>query len=130
MYNQEYRKEYYKKNKKKELERNKLWAVKNKKSINKSECSNRKVWRQRTFDLLGGQFCKKCGFSDYRALQIDHILGGGVKSFKNNWRLRKPKYYFEVISKNPEQYQVLCANCNWIKRFENNEIKSNKEIHG
>jgi len=25
-----------------------------------------------------------------------------------------------------EEYQVLCANCNWIKRFENSEVTNRK----
>jgi len=64
--------------------------------------------------------CNKCGFSDLRALQIDHIFGGGVTHLKKtNGRL-----YPWIIKNNfPVGFQVLCANCNWIKRFENNEVR-------
>lgn len=71
--------------------------------------------------------CVKCGFSDIRALQIDHINGGGnierIKIWKNNgekmWKniLSTPK---DEIRK---RYQILCANCNWIKLVENKEHK-------
>jgi hypothetical protein len=65
---------------------------------------------------LGGCCCK-CGFSDWRALQIDHIHGNG---FKEREHRNSPKYYRKVLE-NPDEYQLLCANCNWIKRYENNE---------
>lgn len=67
--------------------------------------------------LLGG-VCKKCGFSDARALQIDHIQGGG-----NAERRDCPRYPFlnkvlASIANGENLYQLLCANCNWIKRME------------
>lgn len=77
---------------------------------------DREQLQKRLFDLLGRQ-CKECGFSDMRALQIDHINGNGhaeKRIFKQN-RLR---YLRHIIKVNGEGYQVLCANCNWIKRVE------------
>ena len=58
---------------------------------------------------------------DVRALSIDHINGGGtqhrIKLFggKGNmyWWLRKNNY--------PSGYQVLCMNCQFIKRHKNKE---------
>lgn len=71
--------------------------------------------------LLGGVFCKTCGFSNYDALQIDHIHGGGTKEIK---KYGHAGIYRKIIN-DPScrcEYQVLCVNCNWIKRIENNEI--------
>lgn len=82
----------------------------------------RKQWKRISLiNLLGGH-CVKCGFSDNRALQLDHINGGGVKhrqTFKatDTYYL----YYLNNIKLAHQELQVLCANCNWIKRFENNE---------
>ncbi len=66
--------------------------------------------------------CVKCGFSDIRALSIDHIDGGGthhrVELHHRNiyaW-LRKNNY--------PEGYQTLCMNCQFIKRCEGKELAS------
>ncbi len=63
--------------------------------------------------------CARCGFSDVRALTIDHIVGGGGKHRREihrrieNW----------IIDNNfPEGYQVLCMNCNLIKKLENKEF--------
>lgn len=71
------------------------------------------------FELLGNECCR-CGFSDPRALQIDHINGGGGKE-KKSVTAHYYKYILEKILAGSNEYQLLCANCNWIKRSENNE---------
>jgi len=79
----------------------------------------RRQLRQKAFDLLG-RLCIRCGFSDERALQVDHINGGGTEEARRlgPWKLAKR------IIEHPEDYQILCANCNWIKRHEQNEQPS------
>lgn len=77
------------------------------------------VLRKKILFLLGGK-CNKCGFSDERALQIDHINGDGYKE-RRQGVARKNTIINEIII-GKKRYQLLCANCNWIKRFENNEI--------
>jgi hypothetical protein len=72
--------------------------------------------RQRALSVLGTK-CSRCGFDDIRALQIDHRFGGGTKERRN---LSYPAYYLKIL-RNPERYQVLCANCNTIKRTEKGE---------
>jgi len=70
--------------------------------------------RDRALDVLGG-VCVTCDFADRRALQIDHIDGGGAadrKSFKS------ATDYYRYIADAPTGYQILCANCNAIKRIE------------
>lgn len=73
--------------------------------------------RLETFNFLGGAVCKRCGFDDIRALQIDHIENDGNKERKIALRNNAKKYLIH-IKKTPERYQVLCANCNSIKRQE------------
>lgn len=71
---------------------------------------------------VGGGVCKECGFDDWRALQIDHIKGGGVKQRKIVGSIMSnPIYYRKIIEQDKDAYQVLCANCNWIKRHTNAE---------
>lgn len=67
-----------------------------------------------------GNKCIHCGFEDWRALQIDHIEGGGRKECRE---IGSDGIQRKVIAmEHPEtEYQCLCANCNWIKRYENNE---------
>ena len=77
--------------------------------------------RQELFDLLGRE-CKRCGFSDMRALQIDHINGDGYKDRgKCRGTSSHKRRILEAIKNGENRYQILCANCNWIKRCENNE---------
>jgi predicted metal-binding protein len=55
------------------------------------------------------------GCTDRDALQIDHVLGGGVqehRALKHN----HSKFHRMVIADTVGKYQLLCANCNWIKR--------------
>ena len=77
--------------------------------------------RHDLFEILGGAICIRCGFSDKRALQLDHINGGGNVIHKKF----RGKNMYKIYLQNPEltkqTLQVLCANCNWIKRHENNE---------
>ena len=77
------------------------------------------------FDLLGRK-CRRCGFNDSRALQIDHLLGHGKKErtgLTSYDKYVKNIYLLALSSPKElnEKYQILCANCNWIKRFENRE---------
>ena len=79
----------------------------------------RKEWKDKAYNKLGGK-CIKCGFSDQRALQIDHINGGGNK---DKLRHERDKYYRKIYESKFNEYQLLCANCNWIKRYEKGETK-------
>lgn len=72
--------------------------------------------RKKVLDVMGGK-CVRCGFDDWRALQIDHVNGGGSAEFKSNGSRAA---YKKAAAGDPD-YQLLCANCNWIKRYENNE---------
>lgn len=85
-----------------------------------------KKQRIQVIKLMGGK-CVKCLFNDIRALQIDHINGGGSKERRAVGF--SGTFYSNVINSfnnNENKYQLLCANCNWIKRFENKEcLKSN-----
>mgnify|MGYP001576290723 CR=1 FL=1 len=67
-----------------------------------------------------GNKCDKCGFSDKRALQIDHVNGGGNIELRIELR-NTMKYLKKVLADKTGMYQLLCANCNWIKRAERNE---------
>jgi hypothetical protein len=66
--------------------------------------------------LVFGNKCGKCGFDNPLALQIDHINGGGGKEKRNGNRWYYKKILAEITSGNPRRYQLLCANCNWIKK--------------
>lgn len=74
--------------------------------------------RELAISVLGGK-CASCGMNDKRCLQIDHINGGGTKELRDIGSYAICRW----IRGNPEEaktkYQILCANCNWIKKYEN-----------
>jgi hypothetical protein len=76
--------------------------------------------RKLAIEKLGGK-CAWCGFDDIRALQLDHIHGNGSSERKSMSQYSVYKKIFLSVSENKKEYQVLCANCNWIKRHENHE---------
>lgn len=78
----------------------------------------RKV-RARVVKHLGDK-CKRCGFSDSRALQIDHVNNDGWKELRaGRFYLGSYSFYLKVMADKKGRYQLLCANCNWIKHREN-----------
>ena len=89
---------------------------------------SKKRWKEYRLIAIGklGGKCVKCGNDDFRVLQIDHINGGGWKErlvvgYKGNYGVIS-----RIINGEKDRYQLLCANCNWIKRYENNENRNGK----
>jgi hypothetical protein len=75
--------------------------------------------RAQAITHLGG-CCKHCGYStDSRALVIDHVNGSGVVQRKAGTAHRK--LLLAVLVDTGGLYQILCANCNMIKRFDQQE---------
>lgn len=78
--------------------------------------------RNALIEAMGGK-CVRCGFSDKRALCIDHINGGGTQE-RNQFGHNTQKYYVFILDNLPSgKYQLLCANCNAIKEYEERERK-------
>ncbi len=92
-----------------------MWTKENAQKSNRKY--NRKL-RVAALAFLGGK-CVRYGFDDPRALQIDHINGGGTKEHSG---MSPQTFHLKIIS-GAEGYQLLCANCNQIKRYENNEVR-------
>lgn len=79
--------------------------------------------RNSLFQLLGGK-CLRCGETDWRCLQIDHVNGGGSKEKKACSSSRAYlRAVFKKIRAGSKEYQLLCANCNWRKLYEKHEYK-------
>jgi len=65
---------------------------------------------------LLGDACKKCGFTDSRAIHIDHVNGGGGIDRKSSGSgFRYYQRVLKLILTGSTDYQLLCANCNAIK---------------
>lgn len=81
------------------------------------------------YELLGNKCSNpNClivgGCKDIRCLQIDHINRASPEHRKFR-RTSGAEYYLRMIlaqiKSGSKDYQLLCANCNWIKRFEKHE---------
>lgn len=62
------------------------------------------------------------GAKDIRCLSLDHIKGGGA-NHRASIKGGNFGVYRWIVSNNfPSGFQVLCMNCQFIKRYDNNEI--------
>ena len=70
--------------------------------------------------------CNKCNTDDIHALTIDHV----DKSIRTEFQYRSgDNLYRELINKNyPDGFQVLCANCQNIKRITASEFSGKIDI--
>ena len=119
---------WYAKNKKRLVER-KLELLSNPKyRARRNELHRIRMlyWRARAIEILGN-VCQKCGFSDKRALKIDHINSDG-RADRKTCRNTYYKHVIEGVEKGYKKYQLLCANCNWIKVREKREYKNAHKI--
>lgn len=73
--------------------------------------------KEKAFTLLGGKCCM-CGITDYRVLEIDHIIAirrkVGSPTFETGSTLR------QIIangSRGIKDLQLLCSNCHHIKTY-------------
>jgi hypothetical protein len=125
--------EYYKNNKERALKQIKEYRENNKDHIkmlyrvryvtNKTKRYNRNLALK--LDILkhygnGYLACVKCGFTDIRALSIDHINGNGNKQ-RRELKLSSNLYYWLKKHNYPEGYQTLCMNCQFIKKLDYDE---------
>lgn len=79
----------------------------------------RRLQRRRILGEMGGK-CVECGMPDIRCLQIDHVHGGGNQHRKTaNTETKR----YTAVRANPGAYQLLCANCNAIKRDKMGEAR-------
>jgi hypothetical protein len=77
--------------------------------------NRREIVKLRTIERYGGK-CTCCGESNTGFLTIDHINGGGMKHTRSLKKLLW--YWLDERPVNPEEYRVMCYNCN-LGRFHN-----------
>jgi hypothetical protein len=121
----EYYKNYYEENKEKIIKRNGDYQKENLEQTQTNHRTSHHKKRMLAFNLLGGQCINPYGqhkepYTDLRCLQIDHIHGGGREHFRKRSTYGIIADVIKDIDRK-SKYQLMCANCNWIKRFENNE---------
>jgi hypothetical protein len=115
-------KEWYQKNRDRILQRNQEYRKNNPDMMRKHNKNFVINTRNKLFEILGGKLCIGCGETDERCLQFDHINGGGRKDVeKHKSSSEMYRYYIANPDIAKETLQVMCANCNWKKKFDNNE---------
>lgn len=130
-----YNKEYYAKNSKRIRANNKRWRDRNRPKLRAEakvyyqghkakameNCRNRR--QKLRGEVLthygeGKLICVQCGYSDSRALSLDHINNNGAEERKKLFGRKQPNpRFWEILIKlgYPEGYQTLCMNCQFIK---------------
>lgn len=88
--------------------------------------SLRSHWKLRidVIRMLGGK-CVKCGITDLRLLNVNHLNGGGTADRKD-----RIKVYRELRNgkRDKKDYDVRCFNCNILYDYERGIRKVPKEI--
>lgn len=75
--------------------------------------ANRKI-RELAYSGYGSA-CSCCGESEFEFLCIDHVYGGGARDRKKHSTYQIARRVIELGF--PDEYQVLCHNCNLAKGF-------------
>lgn len=98
----------------------KAWRERNRQRLRDASRVQRLAVRKEALDRYG-RTCRRCGFADDRALQIDHVNDNGAAERKSLGGQHVSGWRFYCWLKKqgwPEGYQTLCANCNAIKQVE------------
>lgn len=74
--------------------------------------------------VLGGK-CGACGFYHPLAMQVDHVNGDGA-AHRRSMTNTHPRTLLRLVLESPAEFQLLCANCNAIKRIVNGEHKGKR----
>ena len=120
----EYMRGYRKKNADRIRRLNREWKARNRDRIRELNVNERNRLRDVVLNHYSGgdMCCRMCGFDDVRALTIDHIDNNGADERRRLFgdRLSAGTTFYRWLRKNnfPTGYQVLCMNCNWIKKVE------------
>lgn len=109
------------KDKEKNREYQKNWARKNK--GRHKEYRNKK--RIEAIEKLGGK-CVYCGCNEYKALEINHIKGGGSKEHNDGRKIVLDIIYERIDIKEVELTCRVCNNWHYLKKIK--EIKGNWKI--
>jgi hypothetical protein len=118
---------YYYRNKDKIRERRKEYYKRPEVKISHAVGQARRRFeaRSKLYKMLGGR-CVKCNNNDFRVLQLDHKQSQGLAEVKKLFEgsfMKMYRYYIERPDEAKKYVQLLCANCNLVKKYENGEIR-------
>ena len=114
-----YHREWYQKNKERlrpyKAANMRRYRAENPEKYRKQSREAKAKLKNAVFDMYGRE-CSECGFEDIRALTLDHIENNGAEERKE---LGERGVYLRATEKyRPNEYRILCMNCQFIKRVE------------
>ncbi len=92
------------------------WYLKNKDRIIREKIEKHHTNRRKVIELLGGK-CVRCGITDWRILQVNHINGNGSKERK----IKGSSGIFREILNGKRtliDLDLRCANCNILYEYD------------
>lgn len=115
----EWERAYYERNKEKirarKAEQMRVRRLTFKDTFRQQGLSYRQATHERLFDMYG-RTCVVCGFSDVRALTLDHIYGDGNEERRQVGETGV--YRLALQDYAPDRYRILCMNCQFIEHKE------------
>ena len=111
------------------------WQRKNRKGHRVRYSGYHREWRRKIREAVLRKLGGKCanpacqwlnpngtrGCTDWRCLQIDHVNDDGYIERKRFASRGVTAFYRKVLADTEGLYQLLCANCNWIKKSVHDE---------
>lgn len=125
-----YYKEYYQNNKKKKLERDKIYYQQHKEKYRKYSLKSKhkhKNMAKQFINLYKSKLPCLCGESDYRCLDFHHINPDNKK--KAVAELAAEGYNIPTIQAEIDKCEILCSNCHRKQHFKNSSPKNPKAKH-
>lgn len=124
-----YNQEYTRKNLPRLMKANRERRKNNPRKYQLKDSERNQIIKRRVISHYSGGTpkCKRCGIEDLRCLEIDHMSNNGSKDRRRNLT-GNSMYYYLIREGYPEDFQILCRNCNWIKHVEalkNKRLKNN-----
>lgn len=134
-YGRQYSKTYYQSMKnseefrRKNIEWNRQYRKTHHDFIRQNQRNSYKILRSKVLDLLGNRCVNPYSLphfdwnNDPQLLQVDHVNGGGCKEYRDHIDSKGylRSIYHKILA-GESGYQLLCPNCNWLKRIKNKEI--------
>ena len=114
-------------NRQKAYQRN--WEKENREKRNAGQRRYYNSLRKRVLDLMGGK-CIYCGCDEYKALEINHINGGGYQERMLRGS-RSKQFYLDIVAgrRQLKDLELTCGVCNTRHKFtELKKIKGTWEI--
>jgi len=100
-----------------------------KKLVSKRVQKNRDDRKWRVFSAYSNSpipYCKVCNETNLDMLELDHIDSDGSEDLQPCGRRYGGRILYLKLERNnypdKNKYQVLCSNCNYVKRTENKEV--------